>query len=69
MLDRIPERPLEPPEDKIYGYCAHCGGEIYEGEEIYEIDGEEVHEDCLYDFVKDRFDVCKKEALVYERVS
>lgn len=27
-----PEAPLEPPEDEIFGYCDHCGGEIYMGE-------------------------------------
>lgn len=26
-----PERPLEPPEDKIWGHCDFCGGEIYGG--------------------------------------
>lgn len=60
----IPERPLDPPEDVIVGYCDHCGGEIYEGEEIYEIDGDVVHEDCLLDYVKENMAV-KKEACIY----
>ena len=25
----VPERPLEPPEDKPIGYCDCCGGEVY----------------------------------------
>ena len=45
-----PERPLEPPEDKIFGYCDFCGGEIYEGDTVYDIDGQRIHEDCLGDF-------------------
>ncbi len=60
----IPERPLEPPEDKIFGYCDHCGGEIYEGEDIYEIDGDIIHEECLLDYAKEHF-AMKKEAVSY----
>lgn len=60
----IPERPLDPPEDVIVGYCDYCGGEIYEGEEVYEIDGDVVHEDCLLDYVKENMAV-KKEACIY----
>ena len=59
-----PERPLDPPEDKVFGYCDHCGGEIYEGEEVYEIDGNIIHEDCLLDYVRENLAV-KKEALIY----
>ena len=50
-----PERPLEPPEDKIFGYCDHCGGEIYEGDTVYDIDGQRIHEDCLEDFARGYF--------------
>lgn len=53
----IPERPLEPPEDKVFCYCDYCGGEIYEGEDIYEIDGDIIHEDCLLDYAKDKLAV------------
>ena len=35
-----PSRSLEPPEDVPVGYCEHCGGEIYEGETVYRIDGQ-----------------------------
>lgn len=29
-----PECPLEPSEDKNFGYCDFCGGEICEGETV-----------------------------------
>lgn len=61
----FPELPLEPPEDKPVGYCAHCGQEIYEGETVYDIDGELIHEDCLADFAAEYFADCKKEAESY----
>lgn len=61
----IPERPLDPPEDKVFTYCEHCGGEIYEGEDYYDIEGESIHEDCLYDFAKSLYSGCRKEAYHY----
>ena len=67
MYNFIPERPLDPPEDKVFCYCDHCGGEIYDGEEYYEIKGDLVHEDCLLDYVKENL-ATKKEANVYETV-
>ena len=30
MFEYLPERPLEPPEEKPIAYCDYCGGEIYE---------------------------------------
>ena len=57
-----PERPLEPPEDKIFGYCDFCGGEIYEGDTVYDIDGQRIHEDCLADFARGYFAACLTEA-------
>ena len=59
-----PERPLEPPEDKIFGYCDHCGGEIYEGDTVYDIDGQRIHVDCLEDFVRGYFAACLTEARI-----
>jgi len=67
MFERIPERPLEPPEDVVVGYCDQCGGEIYEGETVYRIDGQLIHEDCLEDFAKDYFADCKEEVEVRVR--
>ncbi len=54
----VPERPLEPPEDVVVAHCDYCGGEIYEGERHYVIDGKRIHEDCLGDFAKDYFSDC-----------
>ncbi len=54
----IPERPLEPSEDVVVGYCDHCGGEIYDGEAVYCIDGHRIHEDCLDDFAAEYFADC-----------
>lgn len=61
----IPERSLEPPEDVIFSYCDHCGGEIYEGDTVYHIDGQHIHEDCLKDFAKGYFADCKKEVEIH----
>ena len=57
----VPERPLEPPEEHPVGYCDHCGGEVYEGDTVYRIDGQCIHDDCLEDFAKDYFADCKEE--------
>ena len=35
----IPERPLDPPEDRVAFECEICEGDIYEGEEYYDIPG------------------------------
>lgn len=59
-----PERPLEPPEDKIFGYCDHCCGEIYEGDTVYDIDGQRIHEDCLEDFARSYFAASLTEARI-----
>jgi len=67
MFERISERPLDPPEDVVADYCNHCGGEIYEGETVYRINGRLIHEDCLWDFAKDCFADCKEEAEVRVR--
>ena len=61
-----PERPLEPPEDKVFCYCDcdFCGGEIYAGDTVYIIDGQYIHEDCLEDFARGYFADCLTEARV-----
>lgn len=38
--------------------CCYCEDSIYEGEEIYDIDGDIIHEDCLRDWAR----IFKKEA-------
>ena len=35
---------LEPPAETIYGYCDHCGGELYSEENIE--DGYRLCDDC-----------------------
>lgn len=67
MFNYCPEPPLDPPEDVVFAMCDHCGGEIYEGEEYYDIDGQYIHEDCLRDFAEDYFSECKCEAIVERR--
>mgnify|MGYP001053982660 CR=1 FL=1 len=57
----VPERPLEPPEEKPVAYCGFCDSEIYVGDTVYRIDGQLIHEDCLEDFAKDYFGDCKEE--------
>lgn len=56
--DRIPERSLEPPDDRVFCYCTGCGGEIYEGCEYFNIDGDAVCENCLGEFAVDYFSSC-----------
>lgn len=63
MFD-IPERPLDPPEDEVYGYCDQCGREIYDGEDVYDIDGHTIHEDCLLDYAREHLAV-RREASIY----
>ena len=56
----VPECPLEPPEEKPVSRCDFCDGEIYEGDAVYRIDGELIHEDCLEDFARNYFSNCKE---------
>ena len=63
-----PEPRLDPPEDVIFAECDHCGGEIYEGETYYEIDGQYIHEDCLRDFAEKYFADRKCKAIVERRL-
>lgn len=58
----MPNHLLEPDEDRIFAHCNHCGMEIYEGETYYEIDGDNVHEDCFYEYCREVYSDCKKEA-------
>ena len=39
-------------ETRAVGICEHCGEEIHEGEEYYDIEDVMLHEDCLYDWAK-----------------
>ncbi len=53
---------LEPDLERIFAYCEHCGGEIYDGEDYYEIDGDCIHEDCFYEYIRELYADCKREA-------
>lgn len=46
MLDNnfVPDIRLEPPEEHIFGYCSHCGGELYN--EDYVLAGCPVCDEC-----------------------
>lgn len=39
-----------PPEPKVFTECEHCGGEIYEGEEVAKANFAYVHLDCLNEY-------------------
>lgn len=62
-----PEPRLEPPEPVVFAECGCCGGEIYEGETFFDIDGEYIHEDCLHDFADEYFADRKREAVIERR--
>lgn len=57
MLNKMPERPLEPPVPKLRPvmYCDECGEPIYEGEEFMELPNG-LHwvycEDCIQNLLK-----------------
>jgi hypothetical protein len=44
-----------PPEPKTAGECLGCGGEIYEGDEVYENEDGLVHDDtdCILQYAKE----------------
>lgn len=39
--------------EKVFSNCDHCDGEIYAGEDYYQIEDSLLHEDCLESYVKD----------------
>lgn len=51
----LPERRnwLEPSEPEAIGYCAKCREDIFEGEEIWEINGKWYCEYCIDGFRKE----------------
>ena len=46
---------LDQEDPKIIGRCAVCGDEIYEGETIYRIDGDLIHEECLREWAENEY--------------
>lgn len=59
----ITESPLEPQPDIVFDYCDMCGGEIYKGEEFYDIENQCICEDCLHDFADEYFESYRREAI------
>ena len=45
---------LNPSEDEgvVVGKCEHCGEEILDWHDRYDIEGVLLHGDCLYDWAK-----------------
>jgi hypothetical protein len=54
-LDRYLTTPPEP-EERHCGYCEHCEGDIFEGEEIYKTSEGLVHEECFMEYAKEELD-------------
>lgn len=52
-LDRFAYGP-DPAEAKVKATCAACGGEIYEDEDVFLVDGDIVHwdNDCLDKYLR-----------------
>jgi len=52
-LDRFAQGLPDPQEAEVMAYCEGCGGEIYEGEEVYVVDGEILHAEweCLVQYI------------------
>ena len=40
------------PEPEIIGECAACGDLIYACDDVYDIEGDLVHEECLFDWAE-----------------
>lgn len=45
--------PPEPPQDVIVCQCAECGEDIYEGDDVYIIDHDIIHKECIEDYFSD----------------
>jgi hypothetical protein len=52
-LDRFAQGPPNPADAKVMAECAGCGGEIYEGEDVYIVNGDITHLDyeCLMKYI------------------
>ena len=46
------------PIYKPFCRCNECGGDIYEGNDYYNFDGDIVCEDCQRDYVREHFRRC-----------
>ena len=53
-LDRFSQGLPDPQDAEVIAYCEGCGGEIYEGEDVYVVeDGEILHAEweCLVQYI------------------
>lgn len=52
-LDRFAQGLRDPQAAQVAAYCAGCGGEIYQGELVYTLDGCLIHHNasCLAEHV------------------
>ena len=50
------ERWLNPDDPVVVGVCPVCFGEIYKGEQVYNVDGEKIHEECLLEWAQARYE-------------
>lgn len=44
---------LDPEPPRVVCQCEYCHEEVYEGDDVYNIDGEIIHEDCFVDYCRD----------------
>ena len=42
----------EPDYPRPVTRCAQCKDEIYEGDEVYNVDGDLIHTDCFEDYAR-----------------
>ena len=56
-LDRFAQGLPDPQEAEVKASCEACGGEIYEGEDVYYVNGVILHADwdCLYQYIDPEF--------------
>ncbi len=52
-LDRFSQGLPDPQETEVKAYCEGCGGEIYQGEDVYDVDGVILHAEweCLVKYI------------------
>ncbi|WHH58285.1 hypothetical protein [Petroclostridium sp. X23] len=55
-LDRFAVGLQDAQDTEELHRCDECGGEIYPGEGVYEIEGDIIHERCLGDYAKGYFE-------------
>jgi len=56
-LDRFSQGLPDPQDADVLAYCEGCGGEIYQGEEVYVVEGDILHAEweCLVRYIDPEF--------------